>query len=336
MRRAFDLARLGLGTVSPNPMVGAVIVYQDKIIGEGYHRRYGGPHAEVHAINAVESKELLSKSTLYVNLEPCAHQGKTPPCANLIVSSGIKNVVVANQDPNPLVAGKGISVLKNAGVEVVEGSLEEEGRYLNRRFFTFYTQSRPYILLKWAETADGYIARTNYDSKWISNPSSRKLVHQYRAHTDAIMVGKNTAYYDNPRLTVRDWEGDHPIRVVLDSKLTLNADRHLFDGEVPTLCYNQVKNEKSPNLEYIKVPEMNFLELVFKDLHRRNILSVLVEGGAQLLSNLLHAGTWDEARVFTSPNMFGEGLKAPAAPTGLTSKRNIAGDILRTYHHAPH
>ena len=336
MRRALDLAALGLGTVSPNPMVGCVIVHRDRIIGEGWHRRFGGPHAEVNAINEVESKELLSESILYVNLEPCAHHGKTPPCADLIIHSGIKNVVVANKDPNPLVAGKGLTLLRNAGVSVSEGVLESEGQFLNRRFFTFFSQERPYIILKWAETSDGFIARANNDSKWISNQSSRKLVHQFRAQEDAIMVGKNTAYYDNPQLTVRHWEGQHPLRVVLDTKVSLAEDLHLFDGSVPTLCYNHVKSEKRTNLEFIKAPETKFLEFVFENLYERNIQSILIEGGAQLLSNLLEQGLWDEARIFISSNKFEQGLKAPKPPTVLASERTIDGDLLRTYYHAPH
>jgi diaminohydroxyphosphoribosylaminopyrimidine deaminase/5-amino-6-(5-phosphoribosylamino)uracil reductase len=271
-----------------------------------------------------------------VNLEPCAHHGKTPPCADLIISSGIKNVVVANKDPNPLVAGKGLSLLRHAGISVLEGVLESEGQFLNRRFFTFYSENRPYIILKWAETSDGFIARSNYDSKWISNQSSRKLVHQFRAQEDAIMVGKNTAFYDNPQLTVRHWEGEHPIRVVLDTKVSLEADLHLFDGSVTTLCYNHLKSEKRTNLEFIQGPETEFLEFVFNDLHKRNIQSILIEGGAQLLTNLLELGLWDEARIFISQNKFEQGLKAPTPPTVLASERNIDGDLLRTYYHAPH
>ena len=336
MRRALELAALGLGAVSPNPLVGCVIVHEDRIIGEGWHGRFGGPHAEVNAISSVTSKELLSESTLYVNLEPCAHHGKTPPCADLIISSGIKKVVVSNLDPNPLVAGKGISQLKHAGVSVLEGILESEGQFLNRRFFTFFSKQRPYIILKWAETADGFMARLNHDSKWISNQSSRKLVHQYRAQEDAIMVGKNTAYYDNPQLTVRHWEGEHPIRVVLDAKISLGIDLHLFDGKVPTLCYNHLKNEKRTNLEFVQGPETGFLEFVLKDLCQRNIQSILVEGGSQLLSNLLRLDLWDEARIFISLIKFEQGLEAPKPPTVLADERKIDGDLLRTYYHAPH
>ena len=213
MHRALELARNGAGKVSPNPMVGCVIVHNGTIIGEGWHQQFGGPHAEPNAIAAVNNQELLKDATLYVTLEPCAHFGKTPPCAHLIIEKQIPRVVVCNLDPNPLVAGKGIKLLKDAGIEVKTGILAQEGAFLNRRFFTYINHKRPFIILKWAETADGFVARENYDSKWISNALSRKLVHKWRTEEDAILVGKNTALYDNPQLTSRDWEGKNPISV---------------------------------------------------------------------------------------------------------------------------
>lgn len=321
-----------MGRVSPNPLVGCVIVYNNKIIGEGWHRNYGGPHAEVNAINSVRDKGLLSDSTLYVNLEPCSHHGKTPPCAGLIVSSGIKKVIIANRDPNPLVAGKGITRLREAGIEVREGILEDAGAYLNRRFLTFHRHQRPYIILKWAQTRDGFIARTNYDSKWISNEYSRQLAHQYRAREDAVMVGSKTAEYDNPELTVRHWEGKNPLRIVLDSDADLNTNLKLFDGTAPTLCYNYVKNENGANVEFIKVPEDGFWGSIWADLCRRGIQSVLVEGGGKILSGLLSLGSWDEARVFASNKKFGDGIKAPVMATSFTGERIISGDILRIYY----
>ncbi|GAB4199274.1 MAG: bifunctional diaminohydroxyphosphoribosylaminopyrimidine deaminase/5-amino-6-(5-phosphoribosylamino)uracil reductase RibD [Thermoflexibacter sp.] len=311
MNRAMELALHGRGEVSPNPMVGCVIVYQDKIIGEGYHQKYGEPHAEVNAIHSVQNKELLSESTLYVNLEPCSHFGKTPPCADLIIKHQIKKVVVANLDTNPLVAGKGIQKLKNAGIEVQIGILEKEGKSLNKRFFTFMKRMRPYIILKWAETADGYIARENYDSKWISNSLSRRLVHKWRSEEDAIMVGMNTAFYDNPQLNVRDWTGRNPIRIVIDRNLRLPAHLHLFDGKQPTICYNSIKDNISPNVEHIKIKEGNFIKQVVENLYAKRIQSVLVEGGSGLINSLLENDLWDEIRVFRTAICFGKGIKAP-------------------------
>ena len=332
MQRALDLAAHGLGRVSPNPMVGCVLVYQDRIVGEGWHQRYGGPHAEVNAINSVEEKSLLTKCALYVNLEPCAHHGKTPPCADLIIASGIKKVIIANQDPNPLVAGQGIARMREQGIEVEVGILEEAGNFLNRRFFTFHKRHRPYIILKWAQTADGYMARINYDSKWISNENSRQLVHQYRASEDAIMVGRATAQHDNPELTVRKWQGTNPVRIVLDPGLALSRELKLFDGSVKTLCYNTVKNENGSGTELVKVSGSEILQDIWMDLGKRQVQSVLVEGGAKLLRSILDQDLWDEARVFTAPVQFEAGIKAPTMSTSITEQRMISGDQLNTYY----
>ncbi|MEQ9167728.1 MAG: bifunctional diaminohydroxyphosphoribosylaminopyrimidine deaminase/5-amino-6-(5-phosphoribosylamino)uracil reductase RibD [Fulvivirga sp.] len=310
MQRAIDLAKLGFGHVSPNPMVGCVIVHDGKIIGEGWHEKYGEAHAEVNAINAVNDKSLLSQSTLYVNLEPCAHYGKTPPCADLIVEHKLKAVKIANLDTNPLVGGKGIEKLKNAGIEVETGILDNQSRELNKRFFTFLERKRPYIILKWAQTADGYIARKNYDSKWISGEESRKLVHKWRGEEDSIMVATHTAQYDNPRLDVRDWSGDNPVRVVIDKKLELPSTLNLFDGSILTLCYNLKKDEVAENVEWIKVEEEDMLKNIFKDLYQRDIQSIIIEGGAALHKNLIDAHLWDEARVFISETVFGGGIDA--------------------------
>jgi diaminohydroxyphosphoribosylaminopyrimidine deaminase/5-amino-6-(5-phosphoribosylamino)uracil reductase len=222
MSRALELARLGFGKVSPNPMVGCIIVCEGKIIGEGFHQQYGGPHAEVNAIHSVKDKTLLKQSTVYVTLEPCAHYGKTPPCAKLLVEHLVKKVIISNVDPNPLVSGKGIEILRSAGIEVETGLLEQEGLELNKRFFKSIRENAPYIILKWAQTADGFIARDDFDSKWISNKISRKLVHKWRSEEDAILVGKNTAKYDNPTLNVRDWVGKDPLRIVIDHELVLD------------------------------------------------------------------------------------------------------------------
>ncbi len=333
MQRAMDLAGLGLGRVSPNPMVGCVIVHHHKIVGEGWHQKYGGPHAEVNAIDSVSDSDLLRECTLIVNLEPCAHYGQTPPCTDLIIASGIKKVVIANIDPNPLVAGKGIEQLRKSGIEVIEGVQEEQGAFLNRRFFIYHRRHRPYIILKWAQTADGFIARADFDSKWISNECSRQLVHQYRAQEDAVLVGRNTAQYDDPQLTVRQWEGKNPVRVVLDPNLALSNGLKLFDGSVLTLCYNHVRNKDEANLKFIKAPRQGFLDFILDDLFKRGIQSVMVEGGGKLLDSLIVENYWDEARVFTATKEFGEGISAPVISAGHHDERTISGDILKTYYH---
>lgn len=332
MRRALELAEWGRGYVSPNPKVGCVIVYQDRIIGEGWHRSYGGPHAEVHAINSVENQSLLPESTVYVTLEPCAHWGKTPPCANLLVEKKVKKVIIAAVDSNPLVGGKGIEILKNAGIAVETGVLEEKARWQNRRFFTQIEKQRPYVILKWAQTEDGLVARENFDSKWISNAQSRQLVHKWRAEEDAILVGKNTAAYDNPRLDVRDWVGKNPIRVVLDSRLGLPKNLNLFDQSIPTLIFNTVKSETIENLEWIRLSEIN-PKVILKELHSRKIQSLIVEGGSQVLSQFIESGLWDEARVFTAPTRFDRGISAPILNQNPSETLSIDTDRLDIYYH---
>ena len=333
MQRALELAERGKGTVRPNPLVGCVLVHDGKIIGEGYHEQYGGPHAEVNAIASVTDPKLLADATAYVSLEPCSHWGKTPPCANLLIEKGIKLVQVATLDPNPLVAGKGVKLMQDAGIEVTVGLLEQEARWQNRRFFCQQEKHRPYLILKWAQTQDGFLARENFDSKWISSTQSRQLVHQWRAEEQAILVGKNTALHDNPRLNVRDWSGTDPIRVVLDSRLELPADLNLFDQQIPTLCYNTLKNETLPNLEWIKLSEGNFLEALLADLHARNIQSLLIEGGSQVLQQFLAAGLWDEARVFTAPIQFERGISAPTLTQTPAESFAVGEDQLDLYYH---
>lgn len=332
MRRALELAENGRGNVSPNPLVGCVIVHLNRIIGEGFHQAFGGPHAEVNAINSVENQELLRHSTVYVTLEPCAHWGKTPPCAKLLVKKQVKKVVVAAMDSNPLVGGKGIEILKNAGIKVETGILEHEARWQNRHFFTQIEKQRPYVILKWAQTQDGFVARENFDSKWISNPQSRQLVHKWRAEEDAILVGKNTAAYDNPRLDVRDWVGKNPIRVVLDSNLNLTADLNLFDRKIPTLVFNTIQNAFKENLDWIKIPAIN-PENVLKELHSRKIQSLIIEGGSQVLSRFIQSGLWDEARVFTSPTTFEKGIAAPKLNQNPTETLSIGTDRLDIYYY---
>lgn len=331
MRRALELASLGVGNVSPNPLVGCVIATDGKIIGEGWHRKFGEAHAEVNAVAAVVEKKQLSQATVYVNLEPCSHFGKTPPCADMLVQLGVKKVVIANLDPNPLVAGNGIRKLRDAGIEVVSGVLQDEGKNLNRRFFTFMEKNRPYIILKWAETSDGFIAKENYESKWISNEYSRQLVHRWRTEEDAVLVGTRTAQHDNPRLTVRHWSGRNPLRVVFDRFLRLSDTLNLFDHSQPTLCYNLLRHEEQKNLTLVRLGEENFWQEMLLDLHKRNIQSVMVEGGAQTLETFIHGGWWDEARVFRGVRSFEKGIPAPKPEGHLVMMEKIMGDQLSIF-----
>lgn len=329
MQRAFELALLGRGYVSPNPMVGCVVVHDNKIIGEGWHQKYGQAHAEVNAIASVQDKSLLANSTVYVNLEPCSHFGKTPPCADLLVSHRVRRVVVANLDSNPLVAGQGIKKLRDAGIEVNTGVLDKAGRALNKRFFTFIEKKRPYIILKWAETSDGFIARENHDSKWISDEHSRQLNHKWRTEEDAILVGAKTAQFDNPQLNVRDWTGRNPVRIVIDRFLKSNEKLHLFDHSQKTIVYNVLRHEERENLMLMRIDERDFLSELVKDLYKQKIQSVIVEGGAFTLQSFIAADLWDEARIFQSPKNFGKGIAAPAIVGHPTEQWKIVHDTLR-------
>jgi diaminohydroxyphosphoribosylaminopyrimidine deaminase/5-amino-6-(5-phosphoribosylamino)uracil reductase len=288
-------------------------------------------HAEVNAIQSVENKSLLSQCTVYVNLEPCAHLGKTAPCADLLIKHRVSRVVVSNTDPNPLVSGKGIQKLKEAGIDVVIGICAEQGLQLNRRFFTFMNRNRPFVILKWAQTVDGFLARENFDSKWISNEYSRQLVHKWRSEEDAILVGYNTAHKDNPQLTVRDWSGRDPIRVVIDLNLQLDHSLHLFDQSQKTICYNFKKDESRTNLLFVRMEEKNWLEALLKDLFLRNVQSIIIEGGSKTLSLFLQSNMWDEARVFRSSGTFENGIKAPNIETAVSRSENIQGDELMIY-----
>lgn len=332
MKRALELATRGKGYVSPNPMVGCVIVHEFRIIGEGWHQRYGESHAEVNAVTNVDDKERMKDSTVYVNLEPCSHHGKTPPCADMLIEQGVKKIVVANLDSNPLVAGSGIKKLRSSGAEVITGIMESEGRELNKRFFTFFEKKRPYIILKWAQTSDGFIARANYDSKWISHEHSRQLVHKWRTEEDAVLVGTRTALHDNPELNVRNWTGRNPIRIVVDRFLRLSDRFHLFDRSQRTLCYNVMKHEEHNNLSLIRVDEVDFLNNLVKDLYQKKIQSVIVEGGAQLLNAFIDMNLWDEARVFVSEKTFGKGIEAPHLKGRLSHEERIDKDILKFYY----
>jgi diaminohydroxyphosphoribosylaminopyrimidine deaminase / 5-amino-6-(5-phosphoribosylamino)uracil reductase len=332
MHRALELAALGSGSVSPNPLVGCVVVHENKIIGEGWHKQHGDWHAEANAINSVENKALLPESTVFVTLEPCSHQGKTPPCADLLIREKVKKVIICNADPFPAVNGKGIEKLRQAGIAVAIGLLENEGKRLNKRFFTFTETQRPYIFLKWAETADGFIGKIQESSGLISNDLSRKLVHKMRAETDAVMVGTNTALYDNPQLNVRDWKGRNPLRIVLDRHLRLPTNLNIFDKSQPTICYNLTKDEVDDNLIFVKLKEKdNFLTQIIEDLYQRKIQSLLVEGGTQLLSQFFKENLWDELYVFKSPKTFGSGIPAPVFQAGLQEIVSLQEDSLFIY-----
>ncbi|MHC2992736.1 riboflavin biosynthesis protein RibD [Pontibacter sp. HJ8] len=335
MRRALELARLGNGYTRPNPMVGCVVVHAGRIIGEGWHQAYGGPHAEVNAIASVEDKSLLPKSRVYVTLEPCSHFGKTPPCADLLISSGVRDVVICNTDPNPLVAGRGIQKLFDAGAQVKVGVLEQEGLELNKRFFTFHTRKRPFIRLKWAESADGFIGGPNFEQVQISGALSRRLVHKWRSEEQAILVGSHTATHDNPRLDTRFWTGNHPLRVVIDRKLQLPGHLHLFDKSQPTVVYTYKKQEQAhENLQYVQLQEHEpLLPQLLQDLHQRKVLSLLVEGGTYLLKSLLKENLWDEALYFkSSTRMLEAGTPAPVMPNGqLLEVQSLGPDRLFHY-----
>ncbi len=339
INRCIQLAQNGLGRTYPNPIVGSVIVHNNRIIGEGWHQKAGEPHAEVNAVNSVKDKSLLSKSTIYVSLEPCSHYGKTPPCSNLIIDSGIKKVVIGTVDPFAEVAGKGIKKLMDAGCEVRVGVLEQECRDLNKRFFTYHTKQRPYIILKWAQTADGFLAPTpQKDAKrepvWITGKYSQQLVHKWRATEQAIMVGTNTALMDNPKLNTRLWHGKNPVRVVLDRRLRIPQDSHLFDGSVKTLVLTEKlpENKGAKNVIFeTLVFEGDLPKQVCEILYRHEIQSVIIEGGRETLQTFISAEMWDEARIFTGKPHFKEGTKAPELQGKLISETKTGDDHLKIY-----
>ncbi|MFV0396995.1 MAG: bifunctional diaminohydroxyphosphoribosylaminopyrimidine deaminase/5-amino-6-(5-phosphoribosylamino)uracil reductase RibD [Bacteroidales bacterium] len=317
MLRALELAEKGRGRVSPNPMVGAVIVHDDCIIGEGYHRVFGEAHAEVNAVNSVRNKELLSKSTLYVTLEPCSHWGKTPPCAELIIRMGIPKVIIACVDPFPKVAGRGIAMMREAGIEIEIGLCEEEARQQNKVFFTAFEKCRPYITLKWAQSADGFLDKKRepdapHVPTIISTPYTHMLVHKLRSEVDGIMVGTNTVIQDNPSLTVRRWSGHNPTRITVDRTHRIPSEYHLLDGSTPTLLFTSTVQEgiKAEQIE-IDFDKDPLLQILWK-LHSRKIYHLLVEGGSQLHESFIQAGLWDELIVETSATALHEGVKAPA------------------------
>ncbi|OCX53425.1 riboflavin biosynthesis protein RibD [Mucilaginibacter sp. PPCGB 2223] len=336
MQRALELAKLGNGLVSPNPMVGAVVVCDDQIIGEGYHQKYGQAHAEVNAVNQVLSNfenaaDLLKRSTIYVTLEPCAHSGKTPPCADLIIREQMPNVVVGCRDPFDQVNGKGIEKLLAAGINVTVGVLEAECIDLNRRFFTRVQKQRPYIILKWAQTSDGYFAPSDNSQFWITGESSRKLVHRWRSEEDSILIGKNTALIDDPQLNVRYSPGKSPKRVIIDRNLELPSHLNIFDQSVETFVFNTIKTDVDGNIKYIALEDFdNFVpQYILFQLYLQDIQSVIIEGGAKTLENFISAGLWDEARVFTGKKTLKSGIKAPDIKGHTVSVDLIGDDELR-------
>ncbi|AZJ31697.1 bifunctional diaminohydroxyphosphoribosylaminopyrimidine deaminase/5-amino-6-(5-phosphoribosylamino)uracil reductase RibD [Tenacibaculum mesophilum] len=333
--RCLELAKKGIGTTRPNPSVGAVIVHNNKIIGEGFTSPYGGPHAEVNAINAVQNQELLKEATIYVTLEPCSHHGKTPPCADLIIEKGIPDIVIGCVDTNSLVAGKGIERLKKAGRNVIVGVCQKDCIEHHRRFFTVQNKKRPYIILKWAETKDGFIAPLTKDEQkpvWISNQYSQQLVHKWRSEEHAILVGTNTVIADNPSLTVRNWKGNNPIRIVIDKNLRIPSEVTVFDGNVKTIIVTEEKKEENQHVIYEQIDfSFQVAEQICEVLHKHQIQSVIIEGGAKTLQTFIDANLWDEARVFIGDVVFGEGVKHPVFSTKLSSEEKIDNDILRIY-----
>lgn len=314
MQRCIDLAQLGKGRVAPNPMVGCVILKDKHIIGESFHSHFGSSHAELSAIESVIDKSRLEFATVYVSLEPCAHFGKTPPCVDLLIKYKIKKVVIGCRDINPLVSGKGIQKLRNAGIEVVEGVLEEECKRLNKRFFTFHEKKRPFVILKWAQTSDGYLDKLRQKGEvgmnLISAQETKALVHKWRSEEQSILVGRNTIINDNPSLTVREYKGKNPIRIVIDSQLQISSDVNIYSEEAPTIVFNRLKNEVKENIEWVKISETSTSNIL-AELYKRNIISVFVEGGSRTLQYFIIDNVWDEARVIVSNINFGDGIKAP-------------------------
>ncbi|EJX05371.1 riboflavin biosynthesis protein RibD [gut metagenome] len=334
MARCIELARCGAGYVSPNPMVGAVVVYDGKIIGEGFHRRCGEAHAEVNAIASVVDKSLLRDSTLYVSLEPCSHYGKTPPCAELIINMGIPRVVVGCMDPFPEVSGRGVRMLRVAGVEVVTGVMEREARELNHAFMTLQQEDRPYVILKWAQSEDGFIDMKREDASTpavrLSTSFTTRMVHKLRSEVSAIMVGRRTASLDNPSLNVREWVGNSPVRVLLDRRLSVPTSYRLFDGSIKSLVFTEMSAQNMDNLEYVTIDFSSpVIPQVLRELAMRKLDSLLVEGGACLINSFVESGLWDEARVEIAPICLGDGVVAPKLPPASAFVRD--GSICYLY-----
>jgi len=335
IQRCIELAQNGLGTTYPNPMVGSVIVYEDTIIGEGWHKKAGEPHAEVNAVKSVKDKSLLKKATIYVSLEPCSHFGKTPPCCDLIIANEIPNVVVGTVDPNEKVAGRGILKLIEAGANVTVGVLEDECNELNKRFFTFHQKKRPYIILKWAESHDGFLApekTIDHDRKpiWITNQYSRQLVHKWRTEEQAILVGTQTVIDDNPKLNARDWEGNNPTRIVIDRNNRIDQNSFVFDDTVKTIIFSsETENSSNENTKFEVIDfNKNIIPQILDVLYQNQIQSIIIEGGRQTLQSFIDENLWDEARIFVGKTSFLNGTKAPIITRKNTTKTNILSDEL--------
>jgi diaminohydroxyphosphoribosylaminopyrimidine deaminase/5-amino-6-(5-phosphoribosylamino)uracil reductase len=335
IKRCLQIAKNGIGTTRPNPSVGALIVYNNKILGEGFTSPYGGNHAEVNAINSVKDKQLLKQATIYVTLEPCAHFGKTPPCADLIVRHQFKNVVIGCIDSNSLVAGKGIGRLKNAGINVVVGVLEDACKEHHKQFFTVQNKKRPYIILKWAQTNDGFVApetKKENSPVWISNEFSQQFVHRLRSKEHAILVGTNTVILDNPKLNVRSWSGESPIRVLLDRALRVSKNYTVLDESIKTIILTEKNKESGKNLIFEQIDfSENVAAQICQVLHKHKIQSIIIEGGTQTLQTFIDANLWDEANVFIGETNFDKGLKAPVLSSKKTSELYIKNDILKRY-----
>ena len=336
MQRCIKLAEKGLGKTFPNPLVGSVIVHQDNIIGEGWHQKAGSSHAEVNAIFNVQNKEFLSKSTLYVSLEPCNHFGKTPPCSDLIIKNKIPRVVIASSDPNPLVAGEGIEKLKKAGCEVIIGVLKKEADFLNRRFFTFHNLKRPYVILKWAQTKDNFIApfqkkMGNPEIFWITNNHSKQRVHKWRSEEAAILVGVQTVINDNPKLTTREWTGNNPIRIVIDPNGRTPKDSKLFQDNIPTLFLTKKPIKLFSNKKEQKIISPFSIKNILKECYKLNIQSIIIEGGLRTLESFIKDNLWDEARVFKTDKKLKTGIMAPKLEKKSSQSEMYEGDILDIY-----
>jgi len=333
IEKCISLARKGILNVSPNPMVGCVIVNDGEIVGEGYHKEYGKNHAEVNAINSVKDKSVLKNSILYVNLEPCCHHGKTPPCTDIIIKYNIPKVVIGCIDTFTKVSGQGIKKLKNNSVEVIYGVLEKDCIELNKRFFCYHIKKRPYIILKWAKSKDNFIAPINQEkSFWMTSDESKKLVHSWRAEEDAILVGRKTVVADNPSLTVRECEGKNPIRIVIDKELSLNEKSNVFDDQSETIVFNNIKTNIIDKRTYLKADFNNLNQDILKQLYNRDILSLIIEGGAFTINSFIENGLYDEIRVFTTNKVLENGIKSPNIPEIKNSKKiTINNDKLEIY-----